>query len=63
MAPSKTAMKIQSANVGPVPTLVGVEELFITYSLSQEKEGDKSLDLMPANDIRKKSEISELIEN
>jgi hypothetical protein len=49
--------------VGLVPTLVDEEELFITYSLSQEKEGDKSPDLMPEDDIRKKSEISELIEN
>jgi hypothetical protein len=32
-------MKIQSANVGAVPTLGDVEELFMVYSLSQEKEG------------------------
>ena len=63
MAPSKTAMKIQSANVGDVPTGGEDEELFMAYSLSQEKEGDKSPDLMPEDDIRKKSEISELIEN
>jgi hypothetical protein len=36
MAPSTTAMKIQSEKVGPVPTLVGVEELFMAKSLSQE---------------------------
>jgi hypothetical protein len=32
-------MKIQSEKVGPVPTLADVEELFMVYSLSQEKEG------------------------
>jgi hypothetical protein len=36
-------MKIQSANVGPVPTLVGVEELFMAYPLSQEKDGKNLL--------------------
>jgi hypothetical protein len=32
-------MKIQSANVGDVPTGGEDEELFMAYSLSQEKDG------------------------
>jgi hypothetical protein len=43
MAPSKTAMKIQSANVGDVPTGGEDEELFMAYSLSQEKDGINTL--------------------
>jgi hypothetical protein len=42
MAPSKTAMKTQSANVGAVPTGGEEGELLMVYSLSRKKR-DKSL--------------------
>jgi hypothetical protein len=42
MAPTKTAMKIQSANVGAVPTGGEDEELFMVDSLSRKRR-DKAL--------------------
>jgi hypothetical protein len=42
MAPTNTAMKIQSANVGAVPTGGEDEELFMVCSLSRKRR-DKSL--------------------
>jgi hypothetical protein len=55
-------MKIQSANVGAVPTGGEDGELLMVYSLSRKRR-DKSLNLMPEHDIRKKYEFSELSKN
>jgi hypothetical protein len=53
-------MKTQSANVGAVPT-GGVDgELLMVYSLSRKRR-DKSPNLSPEHDIRKKFEFRDLI--
>jgi hypothetical protein len=60
MAPTNTAMKIQSANVGDVPKGGEEGELLMVCSLSRKRR-DKSPNLSPEHDIRKKCGFRDLI--